>query len=112
MAKTTRLIMLLCMPVVGAAADLCPQPPHVEGRRWIAESAITEARANEEMARLQAILAAGPNSADSEAWQSAFVYVQGWLLKRDALDAQRRRSPGASVADFCDFMKTEAYVRH
>ncbi len=76
----------------------------------VAEEAFTEERARSELKRLQDIMAPGGVGADAMAWENAFVYIEGWFLKQQALLPANERSPTA-LADFCSFMKTRAHLR-
>jgi hypothetical protein len=56
----------------------------------------------------------GPDglTVDPPVWETSFVYLEGWYLKRQALEAKTRGGPAEAITNFCDFMKERAYVRH
>jgi hypothetical protein len=97
------------------AADICPAPATTSssGGFWsIPEAAFTESAAREALVKLEDLL--GPNGAiaDAIAWQNAFVLLEGWYLRRQALEAIERSQPEPFVSDFCMFLRERAYVRH
>jgi hypothetical protein len=78
----------------------------------IPESGFTEQAAKRELMTLQSLLGPDGLLADPPAWRTSFVYLEGWFLKRQALEAKKGVGPPYAVADFCAFMKDHAYVRH
>lgn len=92
-------------------AGLCKEPSAPDAWR-IPASAFTAAAATRELEKLKGLL--GPNGVvvDAVAWETSFVYIEGWLLKRQALEAVKRGEPDPYVADFCLFLAERAYVHH
>ncbi len=76
------------------------------------EAAFTEQTAQRELRKLERLLGPDGLLVDSVAWQTSFVYIEGWYLKRKALETKSGRGNPDAIADFCDFMKGQAYVRH
>jgi hypothetical protein len=112
------IVTLIAASLVLADAHaqvICPsvKPERTsEGAMPIPEQAFTKQAAERELRKLQDLL--GPNglSVDPPTWETSFVYLEGWYLKRQALEAMKRGGPAHAVSDFCDFMKKRAYVRH
>jgi hypothetical protein len=103
-----------CTGVYGAkAAPLCADAARAkaEGSMPIPESAFNERAARRELKKLQTLLASDAVSADAVAWETSFVYLEGWYLKRRALLPTNIR-PAQAVSDFCDFLRERAYVHH
>jgi hypothetical protein len=97
------------------AASLCPDVTArstAEGRWPIPEDAFTKQSAERELRKLRRLLGPEGSSVDSIAWENSFVYLEGWYLKRQALDATKRGETKPFVVDFCNFVKNRAYVRH
>jgi hypothetical protein len=109
--------MVLTLGVVfqAHAAAICPAPPaasNQEGFWPITEEALTESAAREALTKLEKLLGPDGPIADATAWQTAFVYLEGWYLKRQAQHALTRGEPEPFVSDFCTFLRERAYVRH
>lgn len=83
-----------------------------EGAWRIPEEAFTEQSAKRELKKLNRLMGAEGLTVDSIAWETSFVYIEGWYLRRQALAAKGRGESGLFVSDFCDFLKSRAYVRH
>jgi hypothetical protein len=97
------------------AESLCPIPEADEGPEtpWrISEDAFTESAAREALTKLEALLGPDGLVVDAVAWQTSFVYIEGWYLKRQAKEAKARGKPEPFLTDFCEFMRERAYVRH
>jgi hypothetical protein len=97
------------------AASLCPTAKaqgESEGAWPIPEEAFTKQAAERELQKLQRLLGPDGLFVDSIAWENSFVYLEGWYLKRQALEETKRGERGLFVSDFCAFMKKHAYVRH
>lgn len=116
--KTLGLVSTLV--ILGAAfhaqaSPICPAPPTPSGAEgdWrIPEEAFTEAVARDALAKLEQLLGPDGVAVDPGAWETHFVYLEGWYLKRQALEALSRGAPEPSVTDFCEFLRDRAYVRH
>ena len=76
------------------------------------EEAFYELGARQELTILNRLLEPDGISVDSVAWKNSFVFIEGWLLKRQALEARRRGEDGHFVSDFCEFLKSRAYIHH
>jgi hypothetical protein len=97
------------------AQVICPnvKPDRTsEGAMPIPEQAFTEQTAKREMRKLQDLLGPDGLLVDPPTWETSFVYLEGWYLKRQALEAIKRGGPAHAISDFCDFMKNRGYVRH
>lgn len=97
------------------AGQLCPvatPQSNSEGEWRIPEEAITEQAAKQELKKLKQLFGPSGLTAESVAWETSFVIIEGWYLKRQALEAKKRGEDGLPISDFCDFMKNSAYVRH
>ena len=97
------------------AASICPDSPvssDQEGVWRLAEDAFSEVAARDALAKLEALLGTDGLDADAVAWQTHFVYLEGWYLKRQAQQAMERGEPEPFVSDFCAFLRERAYVRH
>jgi hypothetical protein len=100
---------------VAQAESLCPptiEQSKAEGVWRIPEEAFTEQSAKRELKKLNRLLGAEGLTVDSIAWETSFVYIEGWYLRRQALAAKGRGESGFFVSDFCDFLTSRAYVRH
>ncbi len=78
----------------------------------IPEKAFTEQAAKRELRKLNKLLGADGLEADSVAWETSFVIIEGWFLKRQALEAIKHGDTLLSDSEFCTFMGDRAYVRH
>lgn len=78
----------------------------------IAEKAFTEQVAKRELQKLNKLLGPEGLTVDAIAWETSFVFIEGWYLKRQALEAKKRGDSPHTISDFCVFMKDRAYVRH
>ena len=78
----------------------------------IPEKAFTEQAAKRELRKLNKFLGADGLEADSVAWETSFVIIEGWYLKRQAIEAKKRGDTLLSDSEFCTFMRDRAYVRH
>jgi hypothetical protein len=100
---------------VARAGPICP-PVNAQDKSegvWpIPEEAFTEQAAKRELKKLNRLLGAEGLTAESFTWESSFIIIEGWYLKRQALQAKKNGDGGLFVSDFCDFMKSRAYVRH
>src|SRR5205809_7904865 len=88
------------------AQTLCPstKPGRAsEGAMPIPEGAFTKQAAERELRKLEGLLGPDGLLVDPPAWRTSFVYLEGWYLKRQALEAKDRGGPPYAVADFCDF---------
>jgi hypothetical protein len=97
------------------AQSLCPsiKPGRAsEGAMPIPEGAFTKQAAERELRKLESLLGPDGLLVDPPAWRTSFVYLEGWYLKRQALEAKKGGGPPYAIADFCYFMKNQAYVRH
>jgi hypothetical protein len=97
------------------AQSLCPsiKPGRAsEGAMPIPESEFTKQAAERELRKLEGLLGPDGLLVDPPVWRTSFVYLEGWYLKRQALEAKNRGGPPHAIADFCDFMRKQAYVRH
>jgi hypothetical protein len=83
-----------------------------EGAMPIPEKAFTEQAAKRELQKLQSLLGPDGLAVDPPVWETSFVYLEGWFLKRQALEAKNGAGPALAITDFCAFMKDKAYVRH
>ena len=109
------ILVALTTTVAAGAESLCPLPPHDKGQEesWrIPEQAFTEAAARDELAKPEALLGPDGLAVDPVAWETSFVYIEGWYLKRMAQAATQRGEPEPFLSDFCAFMRDRAYVRH
>lgn len=100
---------------VARAERLCPavKAPEKSEARWaIPEEAFTGQAAKRELTKLNQLLGADGLTADSIAWENSFVLIEGWYLKRQALEAKKHGENGVPISDFCDFLKNRAYVHH
>ena len=94
---------------------LCPSPTvkkQSDGAMPIPETAFTEQAAKQEIKKLNKLFGPDGLSADSVAWETSFVMIEGWYLKRQALEAKKRGEIPVSSSEFCSFMKDRAFVRH
>ena len=97
------------------AGPLCPAvaaQSKSEGQWPIPEAAFTEQAAKRELKKLNRLLGIDGLTAESVAWETSFVIIEGWYLRRQALEAKKHGEKGLFVSDFCDFMKSRAYVHH
>ena len=103
-------------PLPQAYADtICAAAPPLssqEGFLPLDEDAFTESAARQAHAKLQNLLGPDGLIADAVSWQTSFVYLEGWYLKRQAESAIERGQPEPFVSDFCTFLRKSAYVRH
>jgi hypothetical protein len=94
---------------------LCAQvrPDHKsEGAMPLPEKAFTQQAAERELQKLRSLMGPDGLAVDPPVWETSFVYLEGWYLKRQALEAKKRGETGGPISDFCAFMKERAYVRH
>jgi hypothetical protein len=97
------------------AASICPDMSansDQEGQWRLSEDAFSEASARDALAKLEALLGSDGLESDAVAWQTSFIYLEGWYLKRQAQNAIKRGQPEPFVSDFCAFLRDRAYVRH
>jgi hypothetical protein len=112
------ILVLLCAGLgasVAQAESQCPlvtEQSKTEGVWRIPEEAFTEQSAKQELEKLNRLLGAEGLTVDSIAWETSFVRIEGWYLRRQALAAKGRGESGLFVSDFCDFLKNRAYARH
>ena len=95
--------------------SLCPKVKSdrsSEGAMPIPEKAFTKQAAERELQRLRTLLGPDGLAVDPPVWETSFVYLEGWYLKRQALEAKKGTGPAQAVDDFCTFMKERAHVRH
>jgi hypothetical protein len=78
----------------------------------IPEGDFTRQAAERELHRLQTLLGPDGLSVDPPVWETSFVYLEGWYLKRQALEAQKRGDASLEVKTFCEFLKERGHVRH
>lgn len=78
----------------------------------ISEKAFTKRAAEEELQKLRKFLGPDGVTADAAVWETSFVYLEGWYLKRQALEAKKTRQEPQTIEAFCSFLKDRAYVRH
>jgi hypothetical protein len=83
-----------------------------EGSMSIPEKAFTRQAAERELQKLRTLLGPDGLVVDPPTWETSFVYLEGWYLKRQALEAKRAVGSSQPVDDFCAFIKEKAYVRH
>ena len=116
--KTLRQIAVLVTLVAAIpanAASICPGSPvadQQEGDWRLTEDAFSEAAARDALKKLEALLGIDGIEADAVAWQTHFVYLEGWYLKRHAQRAMESGQPEPFVSDFCAFLRDRAFVRH
>src|SRR5580765_3429364 len=94
------------------AQSLCPQikpGARSEGAMPLPEAAFTEQTARRELRKLEGLMGPDGLLVDSVAWQTSFVYIEGWYLKRQALETKSGRANPEAITDFCEFMKNQAY---
>jgi hypothetical protein len=110
----TFLLPILAFPVAGAPTLCVPVATQEisEGLWPIPEDAFTEERARNEIEKLKRLLDPDGVEVDSVAWETSFVYIEGWYLKRQAIEAKKRSDNGLLLSDFCTFIKERAYVHH
>ena len=109
------ILLALTTAVTAGAESLCPIPSddeNQEGSWRLPEQAFTEAAARDELAKLEALLGPDGLAVDPVAWETSFVYIEGWYFKRMAQAAVQRGEPEPFLSDFCEFMRDRAYVRH
>jgi len=99
-----------------AAKDYCPQMPKAkkEGDTWyIPEAAFTKEAANKALKDLSTQINEGVSGRDFLI-EDDLNMIKGYLYR--AYLAQHEKDSGSEDADlkkeFCDFLKTEAYVHH
>lgn len=100
---------------IAQAEPLCPTTIKQDKREglWpLPEEAFYELLARQELTKLNRLLGPDGIVADSIAWENSFVFIEGWLLKRQALEAKARGEGGHFVSDFCEFLKNRAYIHH
>lgn len=112
------LIALVAAAVVCHQAHAQPLCPHVkrdhqsEGSMPIPESGFTKQAAERELKRLQNLLGPDGLVVDPPAWETSFVFLEGWFLKRQALEAQKQNPSAFEVKSFCEFLQERGHVRH
>ena len=109
------ILEALTSAVAASAEPLCSLPLEGGGQEgsWrIPEQAFTEEAARTELTKLEALLGPDGEAVDSVAWETSFIYIEGWYLKRMAQAAIQRSEPEPFLSDFCSFMRDRAYVRH
>ena len=109
------ILVALNAAIAAGAEPLCPLPPDDNGKEgsWrISEEAFTETAARNELVKLEALLGPDGLAVDPVAWESSFIYLEGWYLKRMAQAALQRGEPEPFLSDFCAFVRDRAYVRH
>ncbi len=107
--------MTFSVIVQANASPICPSSPPDPDQEsgWrIPEEAFTEDAARDALAKLEHLLGPDGLLVDSGVWDTHFVYIEGWYLKRQALEAIARGEPRQFVSDFCEFMRERAFVRH
>lgn len=114
---TNFTIVIYCLVglSVAQAKPLCPaiaMQEKSEGQWSIPEDAFTAQAAMRELQKLNQLMGEDSLTADSITWETSFVIIEGWYLKRQALEARKRGDGGLFIADFCNFMKNRAYVHH
>lgn len=116
-----RMLVIVLAALLGLslaqAEPLCPttvkQEPHKSEGLWpMPEEAFYELGARQALTKLNRLMEPDGISADSIAWGNSFVFIEGWLLKRQAIEAKKRGEDGHFVSDFCEFLKNRAYVHH
>lgn len=108
-------LVLACEVSKANTERLCPTAAEqsMDDGEWkIPEEAFTEQAARRELRKLNRLLGANGLTTDSVAWETSFIVIEGWYLRRQALLAKRQGEPGVLVSDFCDFLKRKAFVRH
>ena len=83
-----------------------------EGAMPISEKSFTEQAARRELRKLNKLLGPDGLTVDSVAWETSFVYIEGWYLKRQAIEAKKRGDTPSAISDFCTFLQDRAYVHH
>jgi len=78
-----------------------------EGHWPIAESGFTQERARESLESLSAAVSTTTLEADFVKFETDLVYLEGYLRKRYA-----QQNEGTDAEVFCEFLRSEAYVRH
>ena len=116
MSRPLALFMAAMLVVPNATAQiLCAhvKPDSTsEGAMPIPEKAFTRQAAERELGKLRSLLGPDGLAVDPPVWETSFVYLEGWYLKRQALEAKKGGGPAEAITIFCDFMKERAYVRH
>jgi hypothetical protein len=113
-----RLLISVAVVLVASQVHgqtLCPDVKanrSAEGAMPISEASFTRQAAERELTKLRSLLGPDGLLVDSGVWETSFVYIEGWYLKRQALAAKKSGEPPYAVSDFCTFMKERAYVRH
>lgn len=95
------------------AEPLCPttvKQYKSEGLWPLPEEAFYELGARQALTKLNRLVDPEGISANSTAWENSFVFIEGWLLKRRALEAKKRGEDSLFVSDFCEFLKNRAYI--
>ena len=119
--RLRQLIVILIAGGVGMSVahaqteSLCPSVVHKdksEGAMPISEKSFTEQAAKRELRKLNNLLGPDGLTVDAVVWETSFVFIEGWYLKRQALAAKKRGDTGISTSDFCTFMKERAFVHH
>jgi hypothetical protein len=104
------LVLAFCNLVY--AASLCPIAKSKGEGSWpILETAFNSQTALRELKKLGQTASIKSEMPESFVWGNSLLYVEGWLLKKNALE---RKSKGELQAtkEFCEFMKTRAFLRH
>src|SRR4051812_9961121 len=95
-------IVVLLLPCRAQAQSLCQAPKsgnQSEGHMPIPEEAFTKQAADRELRKLRQLLGPDGLTIDAPVWETSFVYLEGWYLKRQALEAKKRGGPGYPVTD-------------
>lgn len=74
-----------------------------EGAMPIPQKAFTKQAAERKLQRLGTLLSPDGLAVDPLVWETSFVYLEGWYLRRQALEAKKGSGPAQAVDDFCTF---------
>ena len=117
--KISTLLLLLMFGVSAHAEErFCPKvnvKSQGEGHWPIPEKAFTREEAQKHWKSIQEILDGTMKDDDPEVWQNAFMMVRGYILKREirrSIEFKNDFMKKYATQEFCDFLETEAYVRH
>ena len=114
-----RIFQLLILSWVLAPAVLFAQGPvcpgvRVEGSRAIPETAFTREEAGRSLRILNELTRDGAKGADWDIVENNLKMVKGYLYKvfLDAHKAELGKEDSVLKQQFCEFLKTEAFLQH
>ena len=117
--KITTILLIFCFSItVQAEEKHCPEvnvKSQGEGHWPITEDAFTKQQAEEHWKVIQNIINGTIQDDDPEVYENAFMVVRGWLLKREvkrSIKFDNEFMKKHSLAEFCTYLKNNAYVRH